>query len=145
MRIYDHVRTPVNSTAGRVISSGTHFNPDVKSDTLVEFDAMPKLADLRSLRKQPYFVNLSGVKKGWLTIIGVLDQKASNGGLKWVARCVCGRYCIRRNKKIKDVKSATYHFDSCAHCYITIKLKQDDFFRRTGKRMTEAQELELYR
>lgn len=62
----------------------------------------------------PTFVDLTGRKKGTLTVIGVSYSTlgSSGKGLRWVVQCDCGSYEIRTTKSIN--KTLTY--DACGIC-----------------------------
>lgn len=103
MSIMDRIATsvPVNSTAGRVTSRGTHWTPrkailspgEIWSD--VPLPIAPMAANF------PPENNLTGMKVNRLTVIGYGGRKSS-GGSKWVVRCACGMFCYRSAKFLKS-------------------------------------------
>ena len=115
---------PVNGNAARVTQSGEHFEPRKNIKTLHK-TAPPEIErDLPSLTPTG-FKNLTGMRRGRLTVIGLLK-----GSLKrWVCRCDCGRYTARRAKAIKNKNNTQDRCDECRHLAF---LKREEAWRRTG-------------
>lgn len=93
-------------------------------------DETHRLEDVRNkgvstLCPQPLFRDLTGLKKGRLTVVGRCDTVNGNGS-KWLVRCTCGRYEVRRTKALRPVNPN----DRCNECYdlerIRLGLKPPD-------------------
>lgn len=112
---------PVNKTAARVISRGEHHDYKIFEDNIVSDVPLPVRRDLP---ETPSFKDLTGIKFGRLTVIGYSATHKS----RWVCRCTCGNYVMRRGAAIRDGLGAM-----CEHCYMLQRAKRDDLFRRTGK------------
>jgi hypothetical protein len=94
---------PVNRTARNVISKGTHYEPVAKNpETESWFADCPPLFDLSSryahtLRSNPDWKDLTGNRYGNVTVVGLSAEKLN----RWVCRCVCGRFVMRKASAIK--------------------------------------------
>lgn len=70
--------------------------------------------------------DLTGRIVGRLTVIGLLDQRAHYGrpskGARWVVRCVCGAYELRRSAVLIDPAYAPKA--RCAECERTRKIQE---------------------
>lgn len=112
--------TPINRTAALVTGRGDNFafRPDVSTT-----DSDLPLAT----KERPENVerDLSGVKFGRLTVIGYSATKKK----RWVCRCVCGTYTLRRTETIL----AAPRDNSCDQCYLLATAKKKEYTRRTGK------------
>ncbi len=118
--------SPINKTAGLVVSNGEHFNPQKEFPSV--FKSIPKIrhGGTRFLR----------VVFGRLSVIGFHDGNRKTAG-KWVCRCTCGNYIICTGKRIRQAlenpslieKSMC---DECDYlCYIKSGRKASDAI--TGK------------
>jgi len=99
----DATRIPINKEAAIVISKGTHFSPKIKPHCHDERDIIPVV------RKVTGKVDLTGMKVGWLTVIGLSEEKNK----RWVCRCVCGKYVFRHAKSLQRNKEIE---DKCINC-----------------------------
>lgn len=96
---------PVDAQAARVVGKGETWTPATATQDIVH-DAPP------AMRKVPgNMPNLTGTKYGRLTVIGLAVHRAHGGSPRWVCRCVCGNYTLRRSKSVKE---CTGH--SCGPC-----------------------------
>jgi hypothetical protein len=118
--------TPVNRLAGRVTAgSSTCYEPK-KKVTATESETPFPLRHLDyQVKNSQDFVDLTGVKFGRLTVIGM--HLNLNG--RWVCRCTCGRYVVRRKKAIQNSENSG---DRCSLCQHLAYLKREDYFRRNG-------------
>ena len=59
-------------------------------------------SDIQALtQRDPSFRNLIGVRKGRLTVVAYAGASTKkSGGARWVVRCVCGCYEVRRSKTL---------------------------------------------
>lgn len=116
---------PINATAARVVSAGTHYNAKKRHGSQV-FDARPVMRqETRRDRTVPGYRNLTGVRRGRLVAVGL----AEGAGIKWVMRCDCGAYVIRTNKAVCNEANAA---DACEECRHVLYLKRAELYRRAG-------------
>ena len=120
-----HARKPINKTAAMVFAKGVSFESSLKD--LVNDQSNPfLLKDTRSYKKiSPSFVDLTGVKFGRFTVLGMADGMKK----RWVVRCSCGWYSTRCKKAITNEKNC---HDMCEQCRYLIYLKCSEYERRTG-------------
>ena len=112
-------RRPVNKTAAVVTGKGTHYisKKVIKTaDTHLPIPTRPVLTG----------INLTGIRIGRLTVVGL--ARDFNG--RWVVRCDCGTFTLRRAKSIKNESNQQ---DRCEECRNLVFLKREERFRRTGK------------
>ena len=121
------VRVPVNKTAAMVVGKGFCFESKKKIQTQESDFPFPLVMDFEG-------EDITSKKTGRLTVIGLLDDGLSiNNGLmnrKWVTKCVCGKYVIRRGRALLNPKNTQ---DRCERCRELAFLKREDVKRRTGK------------
>src|SRR5690242_129619 len=91
---------PGDKVAARVAGRGEHFdfNPDrgkIHSSLPIAWRA-PTDAD----RMIPTFTDLTGTAIGRLKVLGIATEVEVTKGSRWVVRCVCGAYEVRRAKYI---------------------------------------------
>ncbi len=117
---------PINKTAAIVTGAGEHYTPNKKIQT-GDSDFPIKSRNPNSSEKaSDNFTDLTGVKYGRFTVIGI---SAEHHG-KWVVRCVCGVYTTRKTKAIKNKNN---NLDRCEACRHAMFLKREEYFRRTGR------------
>lgn len=97
---------PIDKTAALVVSNGTHFDAKIKPHKHDEREALPHLR-LKWATQDSF--NITGLKVGWLTVVGLSEEKNN----RWVCRCVCGKYVFRSAKSLRRAKSVD---DKCLHC-----------------------------
>lgn len=112
--------TPVNATAGRVVAGGVSHEYQPDPCHLISDTPLPVLRDVES----PTFQDLTGVKFGRLSVVG---YSATHKG-RWVCRCTCGNYVLRKTKTVKGGLGAM-----CEHCSLMQQAKRKEYTRRTGK------------
>ena len=104
-----HLR-PINKTAALVVSRGEEYVPKKKIQTVES----RVFLETRMLRKaeinQESFVDLTGVKYARFTVVGPYRH-----GRGWVVRCVCGTYCVRKAKSIKNIQNGQDRCEECRH------------------------------
>ena len=116
------VSKPINKTASLVVGKGERY--DYKTThSIYESEFMPPcIANLKDLSKKKMnmqrvesFIKLMGVKKGRLTVVGLIKPAKSNkiNGCRFVVRCDCGMYTIRRSKSLNNKKNVD---DCCGRC-----------------------------
>lgn len=93
---------PINADAARAVVYGYGS----EEPTLLEHAK-------QQLPTAPTFMNLIGLKKGFLRVVAYAgSNKNGNGGARWIVRCLCGRYEFRRTRSLRpDVSN-----DRCTAC-----------------------------
>lgn len=112
---------PIDSTAGRVVAAGEHF--EFKATSVIYDSPYPMPTWFPT---QPTFKNLGGMKFGRLTVIGYSSEHSG----KWVCRCSCGMYCLRRAKALT---STVHPVLPCHQCYRLAVKRKSERFRLTGR------------
>jgi len=97
---------PINKTAALVVSKGTHFDPQIKPHCHDEREICPTLRIKWPTQNK---FDLIGLKSGWLTVVGLSEEKND----RWVCRCVCGKYVFRTAKSLRRKKDVV---DKCIVC-----------------------------
>lgn len=120
-----HARVPVDFIAARIFSKGTDFVTKKniqgeESDTPIQTRPITK-EFLNNLD----FSDLTGVKFGRLKVVGLHHSKTG----RWVCRCVCGKYVVRKSRSIKNPEN---YGDRCGECQELAYQKKKDYFNRTG-------------
>jgi hypothetical protein len=121
--IYESGMTPINKAAGRVMSRGEEYAPQLKPWSGVE---QKTPIPIRELREIPVNLrHLIGYRFGRMTVIGFAQIPK-----RWSVRCSCGVYCIRSTKAICNPNNIN---DACRVCSdMLFKLRRDHRLR-TGK------------
>lgn len=119
---------PANSTAARVVSKGTHYVRQFKEGNEIESDN-----PIATSPVPPRRYNLTGHKCGRLTVIG---YHSSKDGARWVCRCVCGCYLIRRSKALLNIANASV--DGCRSCRNLDFLKRRQQCIESGEYKSES-------
>jgi hypothetical protein len=118
---------PINGNAARVdFSRGEHFDyqPHARSsDSALPLPIRPITPELIA---NPQFQDLTGMTIGRLRVVGLSAEKTG----RWVCRCVCGAYVLRKAIGLKTGSTASA---PCDQCYLLALAKKQDVFRRTGK------------
>jgi hypothetical protein len=124
---YDRVLAsqPVDKTAAMAFAKGEHYEPDTKIDC-EHWDTAPPLP------VRPHNVeDLTGIQFGRLTVVGWYAPAAgSDKGTKWLVRCACGDFEVRRAKVIKRPGPG---FHSCRKCGFQKHVKARAFFESKGR------------
>lgn len=88
---------PIDQLTARVISKGTPPVGDRIDSTQMRWAAPPEC--------KPYLGpdehNLTGRRFGQLTVYGCFGKSRSATGMRWVVKCVCGYYEVRRTAYLK--------------------------------------------
>lgn len=120
---------PSDKVAGRVASRGEHFEWSPPAHNVHSAEPIPHRAPTAAERIMPAFVDLTGLKSGRLTVIGIALDVTANG-TRWVVRCVCGSYELRRAKYLKACAAGEKRGDDeamCGSCAYTNKLRRGHF------------------
>lgn len=98
---------PQNATAARVMGRGTHYEPVVEMSSHEHWDLPPPMKAFSS--------DLVGRKFGRLTVLGLSVDQNPKKNARWVVRCVCGHYEIRKAKAIRNPANTDDCCQNCAH------------------------------
>lgn len=114
---------PVDKKAAMVVSKGFQYKPkknvrDLDSDYPIPVRALPD--------NNPNFQDLTGFRFGRLRVIGL----AKDYKQKWVCRCDCGKYTLRKSKAVKNPENYGDRCDLCQHHAFLIKTRR---WKETGK------------
>lgn len=132
---------PSDKVAGRVSSKGEHFDfapthPGKVHSAEPLLTRRPTEAELTL----PTYTDLTGIKIGRLSVLGVAAEITGNGQ-KWVVRCVCGLYETRKAKYIKACASGNNPGDTepmCDCCSYTRRLQRGQHNAKKAAAAAEA-------
>jgi hypothetical protein len=110
---------PVNGDAARVMRPGEHFDSKFMRASMEVFDAPPTVVT----PLPPRVEDLRGVRFGRFTVLGY------HGAKRWVVRCACGMFALRRTKAIKNEFNGE---DRCEYCRATFVLREGRLPNRTN-------------
>jgi hypothetical protein len=117
---------PIDRTASQVISRGEHFD-FAQGDNVHDSPLpLPTRKATGAERKSRDYKDFTGQRCGRLTVIG----RAADYLGRWVCRCDCGNYCIRKSRGLFRVGHPPV---PCNQCVSLASAKKADLFRRTGK------------
>lgn len=131
---YNHLNTiPVNDTAKNVVyNKGDHYTPKIQNNNVL-FSRTPlpilKIYELpKKVLTDPNFKDYTGFKFGNFTVIGIFALHKFD---KWVVRCICGFYEIRRTSILKQ-NPTEIDRTRCSECMDLERLRHKDFFTKNG-------------
>ena len=119
--MFDIDRKAINKTASIVTSKGVDFKPRKKVLVVESDNPLPISGEDKEL---------TGKRRGRLTVIGKAVGYGAGSNRRLVCRCDCGKYVIRKPKSIRNENN---NQDRCEHCRHLAYLKRKEHFRRTGK------------
>ena len=114
----DPTLEPINRQAANLFKGGHQRNPSAYKGA--HWVVCPKIDQRRRAKD-----NLAGLKFGRFIVIGLSSSHKS----RWVVKCACGDYEVR---KAKAVKNASNGKDMCAHCSKLIQARRHEEFQRMG-------------
>lgn len=117
---------PINSTAARVVSRGEHFEFSPYQASGDSDLPLPIRPITQQMRDSLGFTDLTGMVVGRLKVVGLAEGKPG----RWVCKCACGTYTVRKGRSIRE---GTVASSPCDQCYQLAVAKKRDHFRRTGK------------
>ncbi len=109
---------PQSATAARVVSRGEHYEPAINygdhrhSDTPIATFALNEITNPQHLARARQII---GVKFGRFTVIGYAREQNPNKNARWVVRCSCGNYEIRKAKAIRNRTNSEDRCQDCRH------------------------------
>lgn len=117
---------PSDKVAGRVASKGEHFEWSPPERQIHSSEPLALRSPSPAERSVFSFVDLTGLKAGRLKVLGIAADPYLSSGQRWVVRCVCGAYEVRRAKYLKACaageKTGTDE-PMCSACSYTRKLQ----------------------
>lgn len=122
---------PLNVTAATVVSSGEHYEP--KFTNQAHWKEPPPIRPFPK-HAPTSLPNFTGKQHGRLRVLGLHRHPDGNknAGLRWVVRCVCGRYELRSTKALKAERvTDDGQGDRCQACVHTRKLQRMSSQQRT--------------
>lgn len=138
------ISEPVNIQAARVTRfKNEYFNKENNDKSKLNSYGCPPIRSISSHQRiNPEFIDFTGIKKGRITVIGLFagyqkvllnnEPKFINNGVnRWVVRCLCGRYELRRTKSLKRIDNI--EDEMCTICNQEIRgIRDKDFLRQYG-------------
>lgn len=122
---------PVDKTAALVVGRGESYEFKMPPNSSDSEQPLPVKAPQWQHWNDKHFVDFTGRKFGWLTVLGLSATKAK----RWVCRCNCGRYCLRLTATIRaEVPDA-----SCDQCNQLLQAKRYELIRRTGREVSTTE------
>lgn len=118
-------REPVDLTAALVVSRGIRYEPRGRVLN-AHFDIQPPIITYRKHRELRPTDNLTGRKRGRLTVVG----KARDVLARWVVRCACGKFEYRTAKAIKNRAN---NEDACEYCRKVMVAKRSHEHRNSTR------------
>lgn len=131
---FDHNHTiPRDTTAAAVVFyKGVHYDPEIKGKTYQTQDTPHLLRSISSLpdkvKKDPNFKDYTGFKYGNFVVVGLLKDKKFD---KWVLRCNCGLYEIRRTSRLREEPKRLCQ-QICQSCLDLARLQNREFYQKNG-------------
>lgn len=125
MTDYDRIITsvPLNSTTGRVVSKGEHYEPTIQlANHVHDKNFLAYKAPPEDAIGSGGVDGLVGYKFGTLTVMGLSIEHHTKGQpAKWVVRCICGNFEIRRARAIRNPENVN---DRCQECHHVRRIKE---------------------
>lgn len=115
---------PSDKVAGRVAGRGEHFEFTPNDAHHSDLPIQTRAATPRE-RNDPNYRDLTGVKVGRLSVLG-LAAFSTQENRRWVVRCVCGCYEVKKSKYIRKCISGEIgetHEAMCLWCLKSRKLQ----------------------
>ena len=117
-----HSRAPVDRVAARVV-----FHAGGKYESSKRYVGLPESFVPFPMKPVPKNAPaLVGRRFGRLTVKGL----SLCGSGRWVCRCLCGTYVMRKAKAITNPENWG---DRCSECQHLAYLKREELWRRTGR------------
>lgn len=126
--VYDGIkRAPVDRTASNVTSTGTHFEPSFERAIRDQREPYPT----RPIPPSPtakITSALIGMRYGRMQVIGLSRDILG----RWVVRCACGIYTLRRFSAIRNPENNN---DCCSECHYIAKKTLKQASTAAGKQL----------
>jgi hypothetical protein len=124
---------PSDKVAARVAGRGEHFEfTPPENHTHSDLPIATRAPTPREL-SDPFFTNWTGTAIGRFLVTGIMAESPEDHK-RWVVRCVCGCYEIRKSKFIKKSvdKPSLLHTPMCGWCAKTRDLQRGIGIVRDG-------------
>ncbi|OAI30018.1 hypothetical protein A1351_23130 [Methylosinus sp. R-45379] len=117
---------PINRGAAMATHGrGVNFEPKL-GRARETWDTPPAMRPL-----PPDMPNFMGRSFGRLRVIGLACERGTGGKYaRWVVRCVCGRYEMRRSRAVGGPHAP---LDSCSYCHYLDELRFRDHVKQFGE------------
>jgi hypothetical protein len=106
---------PIDRVAARVISKGVRYEPAIKFGQQMHFDSPPPMKVIPEMLPGGPMSDMVGMRRGKLTVVGLLAERISTAGATWVVRCDCGAYEIRKAKGMRAGSGDNVMCRKCQH------------------------------
>jgi hypothetical protein len=107
------------------MARGIHFEYKANENSADSDLPLPLREIDDCIKENPSFTDLTGMVVGRLKVVGLSVKNR-----RWVCRCSCGRYVLR---KALALTTGTAGGAPCDQCYLLALAKKHDLQRRTGK------------
>lgn len=117
-------RSPIDKTAALVVSRGVQYESGkviLTEESIAPFPMKKTPADTMCL---------IGVRRCRLVVLGMAADRKG----KWVCRCDCGMYVLRKSKALRNEAN----MDRCEECRQLSHLKRQEEFLRLGRNSTST-------
>lgn len=125
--VFDYGGKPVNKNTAMALSGGTNYEANHKKDvTNSLFKIKPIIPEIPKLaiQIQEQAKKHVGERRSRLVIVAWF----ASGG-KWLCRCDCGYYTVRKLSFLKNKDK----FDACIECCFVIQKRRHNHWLQTGK------------
>lgn len=116
---------PVDRVAARVVGKCESYEFKVSPTAVNSSLPLPVRQPSNGERGAEGFIDLTGTKFGRLTVIGMSAEVSA----RWVVRCVCGSYGLRKSSVIKTADASA----SCHQCHLLAVVRRKERIRLTGR------------
>jgi hypothetical protein len=133
---------PGDKVAGRVAARGEHF--EFTPSQIGKAHSSTPIASRRPAANelgQPNFKDLTGIRIGRFTVLGIASEISTGNGQNWVVRCVCGIYETRKAKFIKACVAGNNpgeHEPMCDCCAYTRRLQNGKYHPKKAAAAAQA-------
>lgn len=126
MSHYDKIAAsaPINKNAAVSTARGSEWRPTVALQDWYD-DPLPLRPLDAGHRRNPEFVDFTGISVGRLTVLGLVDkgETSENTPASWLCRCKCGCYTTRKSKSLRiGIAGGNSFVGMCGRCYYQNKL-----------------------
>ena len=128
MSIFDGTHRAPNNRESALSFGGTRYEPKAKLTNL-HWDICPPIE-----RPQKGERDLTGMKQGRLTVVGKAKKDWIIPNARWIVRCSCGDFELRKSKSILNPENG---FDKCHLCRARDFERKNYEFRVNGVHLSE--------
>jgi len=119
----------VNKNTAMAMSGGTNYEPNyTNNEDLVVFKVKPLLPKIENKQISDLSKELVGKRFSRLVVVGWFKK-----GGKWLCRCDCGYYTVRKTSTIMKALETQLYFIACQECMYVVDKKRTDYWNKTGK------------